>query len=154
MKGVTRRQREVLDYLSEHAAFAHDKARGVVGADSGVAETLAKSGVINKRYIDAYGPAYWIRAEGEPATSNSIRAGFVVLLTREVTTPSGRRENFFLARALYDDRGPTFRRLLRGWMQRLGLRNKDLLGGTWGFELIPADAPVFSGDHLILEEGP
>ena len=37
-------------------------------------------------------------------------------------------------------------------MQTLDLRNKDLLGGSWGVELIPADSPVFEGDHVLLEE--
>jgi hypothetical protein len=149
---ITRRQREVLDELSEHAAFSYDTARGVSGIDSGVAETLAKRGVLNKRYNEHYGAAYWIRREGEAATGTSIDAGFIVLLTRDLPTPSGRSENFFLARARYDGRGPTFRRLLRGWMEKLGLKNKDLLGGTWGFELITADAPVFGGDHVIIDE--
>lgn len=56
-----------------------------------------------------------------------------------------------LARAPYDGKGTTFRKLLRGWMQTLQLHTKDLLGGTGGFEVIPADAPVFEGDHVILE---
>lgn len=36
-------------------------------------------------------------------------------------------------------------------MLALGLRNKDLLNGSSGFELIAADAPVFNGDHVILD---
>ena len=125
----------------------------VYGGDSNVAEKLAAGGVINKRYDAKRGEIYWIRAEAEPATGASIVAGFVVILQdRDVKTPSGRAENFFLARARYDGKGTTFRRLLRGWMQTLDLRRKDLLGGSFGIELIPADSPVFAGDHLILEE--
>jgi hypothetical protein len=77
-----------------------------------------------------------------------------VILSRDLTTPSGKLENFFLARAPYDGRGVTFRRLLREWMQILGLRNKDLLGGALGFELIADDSPVFHGDHVILDPPP
>lgn len=73
-----------------------------------------------------------------------------MILHRDVTTPSGKTENFFLARAPYDGKGATFRGLLRGWMRTLGLRNKDLLNGSSGFELIAADAPMFNGDHVIL----
>lgn len=145
------RQREVLDYLSKHDAFSSGKAHGVVGFDEFSAEKLAQRGVINKRYDTSHGAVYWIRGEGELATGTSVPAGFIVVLHRDVTTPSGRIENFFLARALYDGRGTTFRRLLRGWMGTLGLRRRDLLSGTMGFELIAADAPVFDGDHVILD---
>ena len=124
----------------------------VYGIDSNVAEKLAAGGVINKRYDASRGEVYWIRGEGEEATGASVPAGFVVILHRDVTTPSGRSENFFVARARYDGKGTTFRRLLRGWMQKLDLRNKDLLGSYSGFEVIPADSPVFSGDHVILDE--
>jgi hypothetical protein len=150
---ITRRQREVLDHLSEQGAFSGEKAAMTAsGLDVGVAEKLAASGVINKRYDEKRGEVYWIRAEGEPATGASVPAGFVVILSRDVRTPSGRSENFFVARASYDGKGTTFRRLLRGWMQALGLRSKDLVGGTWGVEMIAADSPVFSGDHVILDE--
>ena len=37
-------------------------------------------------------------------------------------------------------------------MQTLDLRSKDLLGGSFGIEMIPADSPVFAGDHIILDE--
>ena len=151
---ITRRQREVLDHLSANAAFSRDKARTVLyGIDANVAEKLAAGGVINKRYDADRGAVYWIRSEGESATGASIEAGFVVILQdRDVKTPSGRAENFFLARARYDGKGTTFRRLLRGWMQTLGLHRKDLLGGSFGIEVIPADSPVFAGDHVILKE--
>jgi hypothetical protein len=121
------------------------------GLDENVADTLADRGVLNKRYDKDAGAIFWIRAEGEDATTASIPTGFVVILTRDISTPSGRTENFFLARAPYDGKGPTFRRLLRGWMQTLGLRNKDLLGGTWSFQMILPDSPVFDGDHAIVE---
>jgi hypothetical protein len=150
---VTRRQREVLDHLSKRDAFSREKAcPPAVGLDYNVAGTLARLGTINKRYDAQAGDVYWIRGEGEPATGESVPAGFVILLTRDVKTPSGRSENFFLARAPYDGKGTTFRRLLRGWMKTLSLRNKDLLGGTWGFEMIVADSPAFGGDHVILDE--
>jgi len=149
---ITRRQREVLDHLSERAAFTREKASMVYGMDSNVAGTLARLGVINKRYDAEAGDVYWIRGGEESATGESVPAGFVVLLNRDVKTPSGRMENFFLARAPYDGKGTTFRRLLRGWMKTLDLRTKDLLGGTWGFEMIAADAPVFDGDHVILDD--
>ena len=150
----TRRQREVLDHLSRRGAFSREKASWLFGGDTKPAETLAAAGVLNKRYDEAQGALYWIRPEGEQATGADIAAGFVVILEdRTVQTPSGRRENFFVGRATrYDGKGTTFRRLLRGWMQRLGLRNKDLLGGTWGIEMIPGDSPVFAGDHVILED--
>jgi hypothetical protein len=149
---ITRRQREVLDHLSKHAAFSREKARMTAsGLDENVADTLADRGVLNKRYDKDAGAIFWIRAEGEDATTASIPTGFVVILTRDISTPSGRTENFFLARAPYDGKGPTFRRLLRGWMQTLGLRNKDLLGGTWSFQMILPDSPVFDGDHAIVE---
>lgn len=153
MPPITRRQREVLDHLSERAAFSRETASmTATGSDVGVADRLAAAGVVNKRYDESRGEVYWIRGEGEEATGASVPAGFVVILDRDVATPSGRRENFFVARARYDGKGTTFRRLLRGWMQTLGLKSKDLLGGTWGFELIPADSPVFGGDHVILDE--
>ncbi len=151
---ITRRQREVLDHLSEKAAFSREKASmTAVGTDAVVAEKLVANGVLNKRYDEVRGGVYWIRGENEEATGVSVPIGFVVLLSgREFKTPSGRSENFFVARARYDDRGVTFRRLLRGWMQTLGLRNKDLLGSTWGVEMIPAVSPVFDGGHVILDE--
>ena len=124
----------------------------VFGIDANVAEKLAAGGVINKRYDAQRGAVYWIRSEGEPPTGANIVAGFVVTLHRNLETPSGRFENLFLARARYDGKSTTFRRLLRGWMQVLDLRSKDLLGGAWGIELIPADSPVFAGDHVILDE--
>jgi hypothetical protein len=150
---ITRRQQEVLDHLSEKAAFSREKASMVYGTDGNVAEKLAAAGVINKRYDADRGAVYWIRSESEPATGADIVAGFVVILQdRDVKTPSGRFENLFLARARYDGKGTTFRRLLRGWMQTLDLRSKDLLGGSFGIEVIPADSPVFGGDHVILDE--
>lgn len=92
--------------------------------------------MLNKRYVNTYGAAYWIRGKSEAATGLLVPAGF------------------------------TFRHLLRGWMNTLGLRNKDLLGlrnkdllglrdkdllsGTIGFELIAADSRVFNEDHVIL----
>jgi hypothetical protein len=147
---ITPHQRDVLDHLSKKAAFSQDKARSLPGFDEVPAEKLAQRGVLNKRYINTYGAAYWIRGEAEAATGTSVPAGFVVILHRDVTTPSGKTENFFLARAPYDGKGTTFRGLLHGWMRTLGLRNKDLLNGSSGFELIAADAPVFNGDHVIL----
>ena len=123
----------------------------VFGGDANVADKLAQGGTINKRYDKQRGAVYWIRGEGEPATSASVPAGFIVILHRNVTTPSGKTENLFLARAPYDGKGTTFRKLLRGWMSTLNLRTKDLLGGTWGFEVIEPDAPVFAGDHVILD---
>jgi len=150
MSSVTRRQREVLDHLNMKGAFSREKAATVYGTDSNVADTLARIGKINKRYDTKLGDIYWIRSEDEPATGNSVPAGFVVILNRDLTTPSGRAENFFLARALYDGKGATFRRLRQGWMKALGLRPKDLLG-YGGTELIEPDAPVFAGDHVILD---
>ncbi len=148
----TKRQREVLDHLSESGAFSREKAVTPASVlDYNVAGTLARLGVINKRYDAEAGDVYWIRGEGEPATGESVPAGFVILLTRDIKTPSGQMENFFLARAPYDGKGTTFRRLLRRWMKELNLRTKDLLGGTWGFETIVADSPVFNGDHVIID---
>jgi hypothetical protein len=148
---ITKRQREVLDHLSTQAAFSRDKASFVYGIDSNVADKLAVAGVINKRYDAKHGEVYWIRAEGETATGVNILAGFVVILHKDVTTPSGRTENFFLARAPYDGKGATFRKLLRSWMTSLNLKTKDLLGGSHGIEVVPADSPVFDGDHVILD---
>lgn len=148
---ITPRQREVLDSLSQHAAFSREKAHAVPGFDEVPAKKLTERGVLNKRYDNTYGAAYWIRGESEEATGISVPAGFIVILHRDVTTPSGKTENFFLARAPYDGKGATFRRLLRGWMSTLGLRNKDLLNSWIGFELTAADAPMFSGDHVILD---
>lgn len=151
---ISRRQREVLDYLAKREAFSRERAQDVFGVDERPAEKLAQHGIVNKRYDASRGAVYWIRGEAEPATGASVPAGFLVILHHNVTTPAGRAENFFLARAPYDGRGVTFRRLLRGWMTTLGLRNKDLLGSSMGFELIAADAPVFDGDHLILDASP
>jgi hypothetical protein len=148
---ITRRQREVLDHLSAKGAFSRVEASMVYGADSNVADKLAANGVINKRYGAHGDEVYWIRAEGEPATGVSILTGFSVVLHREVTTPSGRSENFFLARAPYDGKGATFRQLLRGWMSMLKLKPKDLLASSFGIEVVPADSPMFDGDHLILD---
>lgn len=148
---ITPNQREVLDHLSKHAAFSRERAHAVPGFDDVAAEKLAQRGVLNKRYVSTYGAAYWIRGQDEDATGTSVPAGFIVVLHRDLTTPSGKTENLFLARASYDGKGTTFRRLLRGWMHALGLRNKDLLSGSMGFELIAPDAPVFNGDHVILD---
>ena len=149
---ITRRQREVLDHLSAKSAFSSEKAANTAtGLDENVADTLASRGMINKRYDTTRGSLYWIRAEGEPQTTASVPAGFIVILTKSVTTPSGRPENFFLARASYDGKGTTFRRLLRGWMRKLNLRAKDLISGSWAVEQIAADSAVFGGDHVILD---
>lgn len=149
---TTKRQREVLDHLSEHGAFSREKAEGVYGADSVVAENLVASGAVNKRYDAQHGTVYWIRGDDEAATGVSVPAGFVVILQRDVATPSGRQENFFLARARYDGKGRTFRGLLRGWLRALDLEPKDLLGGTNGFQVASADEPMFGGDHVVLDE--
>lgn len=151
---ITPEQREVLDSLSRHATFSRESVRAVPGFDEAPAEKLAQHGVLNKRYVDTYGAAYWVRGESEAATGANVPAGFLVILHRDLSTPSGTLENFFLARAPYDGRGATFRSLLRAWMQILGLRNKDLLGGASGFELIAADSPMFHGDHVILDGPP
>lgn len=148
---ITKRQREVLDHLSEKAAFSREKASMVHGIDANVAEKLAANGVINKRHDASRGEVYWIRGEGEPATGVNILAGFIVILQRDIATPSGRTENFFLARAPYDGKGATFRKLLRSWMRTLNLKTKDLLGSSFGIEVVPADSPMFGGDHVILE---
>jgi len=150
MPTVTRRQREVLDHLSGKAALTRESAVDVYGTDENVANKLAQIGTINKRYERGRGAVYWIRAKNESATGVSVPAGFVMILNHDVTTPSGRAENFFLARALYDGKGVTFRRLRQGWLTMLGLQPKDLLG-YGGVELIEADAPVFAGDHVILD---
>lgn len=151
---ITPKQREVLDSLSRHGAFSRESARAVPGFDEASADKLAQHGVLNKRYDGTYGATYWVRGESEDATGTNVPAGFLIILHRDLTTPSGKLENFFLARAPYNGRGVTFRRLLRAWMQILGLRNKDLLGGPSGFELIAADSPVFHGDHVILDGPP
>ena len=69
---ITRRQREVLDHLSERAAFARDTATSVYGSDAALADKLAANGAINKRYDSTYGDVYWIRADGEVATTASV----------------------------------------------------------------------------------
>lgn len=148
---ITRRQREVLDELSAHGAFTRNTAHGVGGIDAIVAENLVEKGVLNKRYTAQDHTAYWVRRDGESPTGTTVPAGFLVILSgRDLATPSGRQENFFLARAPYDGRSQTFRRLLRGWMSELNLRPRDLLYGTWGVEVLAPDAPVFDGDHVIL----
>lgn len=151
---TTRRQQEVLDHLIDHGAISSATARITPsGSDNPIAEMLARLGVLNKRYDRDRGEVYWIRAKSEPKTGVNIPAGFILILEgREVTTQTGRKENFFLARARYDGKGTTFRRLLRGWLQKLGLRNKDVLSGTWAVQLVPDDDPVFQGDHVIVNE--
>lgn len=146
---ITLRRREVLDYLAAVAAFSNEKAHAVHDSDVDVADKLAALGLVNKRYVAE--PLYWIRGEGELETGPCVLAGFVVVLQTDVPTPSGRTENFFLARAPYDGKGATFRRLLRDWMSTLDLKSRDFLGGTSGFELIAPDASVFNGDHVILD---
>lgn len=148
---ITRRQREVLDHLSKEAAFSRDTAAMVYGSDINPAEKLATNGVVNKRYDSTHGDVYWIRADGEVATGVSVPAGFVVILNRRITTPSGRMENFFLARAIYDGKGATFRALLCDWMRALDLKNKDLLSDPNGRQVVSADEPMFNGDHVILD---
>jgi hypothetical protein len=147
---ISARQQEVLNYISERAAFSPEKAWPVPDFDEVPADKLTQRGVLNKRYVNTYGAAYWIRGESEAATGLLVPAGFIVILHRDLTTSTGKAENFFLARASYDGKGVTFRRLLRGWMDTLGLRNKDLLNGTNGFELIATNSLVFNGDHVIL----
>lgn len=149
---ITKRQREVLDHLSLRGAVSRETASDVFGGDSAVADNLAANAVINKRYEAQHGSLYWIRGDGEAATGVNVPAGFVVILHKDLTTPSGRKENFFLARAPYDGKGATFRQLLRGWMLALGLAPKDLLGGAIGFQVVAADEPMFGGDHVLLDE--
>ena len=103
---ITPRQHEVLDHLSKKAALSPEKAHAVPGFDEVHAEKLVQRGVLNKRYDQTYGTVYWIRGETEAATGTSVPAGFLVILHRDVTTPLGKTENFFLARAPYDGRGP------------------------------------------------
>jgi hypothetical protein len=119
---ITRRQREVLDHLSNRRAFSRENASTVFGGDTRVADKLAAVGAINKRYDGKHGELYWIRSEGEPATGQRVPAGFIVILNKDLKTPSGKSENFFLARAPYDGKGDSFRSLLRGWMTALDLR--------------------------------
>jgi len=149
-KRVTLRQHEVLDHLTERGALSRTHAQTVFGADEKIAENLTLLGILNKRYA-ADGTRYWIRGKDEGKTGISLPAGFIVILNRNVTTPTGKSENLFLARACYDGKGPTFRHLLRGWLRTLGLQPKDLIGGFMGFEKIEADSPVFQGDHVILD---
>jgi hypothetical protein len=151
---ITPKQHEVLDSLSRHSAFSQESARPAFGFDEVPAEKLVQHGILNKHYDSTYGATYWVRGKSEVATGTTVPAGFLVILHRDLTTPSGKSENFFLARAPYDGRGVTFQRLLRVWMQILGLRHKDLLGGSLGFELIAADSPVFHGDQVILDSPP
>lgn len=150
---ITPRQREVLDHLSGKAAFSSEKAAAPWGTDVPIADKLAERGVINKRYDTKYGELYWIRSVDEAPTGARVPAGFVVILLRDLPTPSGKTENFFLARELYDGKAATFRRLLRGWMATLGLRAKDLLG-SGGIELRAPDEAIFRGDHVILDNLP
>lgn len=147
---VTRRQRKVIESFRAEAAITSESACLAQGWDAGLAEKLASRGILNKRFDADRGWIYWIRAADEPATGTLIEVGFVAILHRDLATPSGRAENFFLARATYDVRGVTFRRLLRGWMSTLGLRPRDLVGGVMRFEMVPADSPMFEGDHVVL----
>lgn len=149
---LTRRQRDVFDFLSTHAAFSEGHASSPFGADTAVADNLAHLGVLNKNYSTKYGERYWIRGDDEPQTGSAPRAGFVVILHRDLTTPSGKKENFFLARARYDGKGSTFRALRRGWMQQLGLQPRDLLS-SGGVELLDPAEALFRGDHVILDDG-
>jgi hypothetical protein len=148
---LTKRQREVIDHLSAKAAFTRDTAHEVYGWDHAVAEALARLHIINKRYDTKYGDVYWIRAANEEGTGTRVLAGFVVILNRDLTTPAGKRENFFLARSPYDGTGKTFRRLLKEWKAKLQLTNKDFLG-YGGFEVHDPDESIFRGDHVILDD--
>lgn len=96
---ITPRQRELLDCLSKHAAFSHERARAVPEFDEVPAEKLAQRGVLNKRYVSTYGAAYWIRSKGEEATGTNVPAGFIVILHRDVMTPLG-EDGELLPRAL------------------------------------------------------
>ena len=93
-----------------HAAFSQEKAHSVFGGDVTVAEKLTQRGVLNKRYTATYGPVYWIRGESETATGTSVPAGFVVILHRDITTPSGRRTSSSHARlmTIRDPRSGTY----------------------------------------------
>jgi hypothetical protein len=62
---ITPHQLDVLNHLSKNAAFSQDKARSLPGFDEVPAEKLAQRGVLNKRYNNTYGAAYWIRGEAE-----------------------------------------------------------------------------------------
>jgi hypothetical protein len=150
---LTKRQREVFDYLGTRAAFSRSAAHTVYGVDHAVADKLAQLGIVNKRYDTKHGEVYWIRPDEEASTGSNVLAGFLVVLQRDLTTPSGKRENFFLARAPYDGKGARFRQLLKDWKTKLQLTNKDFLG-YGGFEVHDPDEPIFRGDHVILDELP
>jgi hypothetical protein len=147
---MTKRQREVLDYLIEVGALSSATAHTVFGEDNSIADNLASAGVINKRYAVDCGEVYWIRADSEPPTGVTLLTGFSVVLNIDLTTPGGKKENFFLARAWYDGKSKTFRVLLRDWMKQLNLRAKDLI--SLPIEIVPVDSAIFRGDHVILDE--
>lgn len=148
---MTRKQQEVLDQLSD--ATSPETADWVSGDLFRTAMNLADREVLNLRLTEDGREVFWRRQTGEEATGAAVPAGFVVALNRDIQEPSGKQVNFFVARTKnYDLTQQSFRRMLSGWLRRLGLSQKDVLTSI-PVDIIPYDSALFDNPgHVILED--
>lgn len=150
-RAFTRKQEEVLDHLS--SATSPETADWVYGDYFRTAMNLADRGVLNLKLTDDGREVFWKRQPGEKATGAAVPAGFVVALNRDIQEPSGKQVNFFVARTKsYDLTQQSFRRMLSGWLRRLGLVPKDVLTSI-PVDQIPYESAIFDNPgHVIIED--
>lgn len=148
---LTGKQKEALDHLSK--ATSPETADWVYGDLFRAAMNLTEKGILNLRLTEDGREVFWKKQPGEEATGAVVRAGFVVILNRNIQEPSGKQVNFFVARTKnYDLTQKSFRRLLSGWLRHLGLSPKDVLTSI-PVDQIDYDSAIFDNPgHVVLED--
>ena len=149
---LTRAQSETMDELRVFGCVSRETAYGL-GLHARMALKLAKLGLVNRAVDQHESERFWIRQPGEPSVGASSARGWIVILNRNIPAPNGKIDNFFLARSVsYDGRTATFRKLLRGWLERLGLKSRNLI--SLPIEEVEYDASIFvnSGGHVFFDE--
>lgn len=120
----------------------------------GALPALQKLGLVNRARDEHDNEIVWIRQPDEPLIGASTARGWIVILSEDVQAPSGKSENFFLARsASYDGSRAMFRKLLRNWLDRLDLRWRDV-NAYCPIEELEYDASIFEnkGQHVFFDE--
>lgn len=143
----------MLRELEEAGAVSRETGLAA-GSGHKVLPALQKLGLVNRGRDRHENEIFWVRQAGEPLVGASTARGWIVILNKNVQAPSGKSENLFLARsASYDGSSATFRKLLRNWLDRLGLRWRDV--NTYApIEELEYDAPIFEnkGQHVFFDE--
>lgn len=123
------------------------------GFNINAALKLAKLGLVNRAVDKHQNERFWIRQPGEPSVGASSARGWIVILSCDIPTPAGKKENFFLARsAAYDGSKAMFNKLLRDWVNRIGVKWRDLI--SLPIEELEYDNPLFEnkGGHVFFDE--